>query len=234
MSNINRGAIVRREWPHWVILVGLFAASAVAWDRVPERIATHWNIRGEVDGYGARLEGLLLVPLIALGMYLLLALLPRIDPARANYASFSGPYVVIRAAFTTMMAGIHALLLATALGYAVNVGRWIPVGVGLLFIVLGNVLGKVRPNYFVGVRTPWTLGSARSWEKTHRAGGRLFVIGGLGLAIAALIGQPWLFAIVGIASGGALVWLIYYSYVEWRADPDRVPVTATKPDVEER
>ena len=233
-SHSGIAAFVRREWPHWLLIVALFVASAWAWNRVTLPIPTHWNIRGEVDGHGGRFEGLLLVPLIAVGLYALLLVLPRIDPARANYASFTGAYTVIRATFALLTAGLHAVLLATALGYPVDAGRWIPAGVGLMFVVLGSVLGKVRPNYFVGVRTPWTLASAKSWEQTHRAGGRVFVLAGLGMVLAALLMQPWFFAAVGLLSGGALMWLLYYSYAVWRTDPDRVPVTGTLPPREGR
>ena len=109
MMNINLSTAARREWPFWILLVAMFAASAVAWDRVTLPIPTHWNIQGEVDGYGGRFEGLLLVPLLATGMYALLLGLPFLDPARANYASFAGPYRVMRAALAVMLAGLHAL-----------------------------------------------------------------------------------------------------------------------------
>jgi len=233
-STSGTGAFARREWPHWLVILGLFAASAWAWGRVTLPMPTHWNIRGEVDGYGGRFEGLLLVPLIAAGLYVLLLVLPRLDPGRANYASFAEPYAVIRLALTATMAAVHLLVLATALGYAVDAGRWIPVGMGALFIVMGNVMGKVRPNYFVGIRTPWTLASARSWEKTHRLGGRLFVIGGVALIIAALVQQAWLLAAVGAYGALSLVWMFVYSWREWRADTDRVSVTGTRPASEER
>ncbi|MGE3857790.1 MAG: SdpI family protein [Dehalococcoidia bacterium] len=233
-SRSDGGALLRHEWPHWLVLLGMFGASAWAWGRVTPPIPTHWNIRGEVDGYGGRFEGLLLVPLIAAGLYVMLLVLPRIDPGRANYASFAGPYAVLRYALTVMMAGMHGLLLATALGYPVDMGRWIPVGVGALLVLLGNILGKVRPNYFVGIRTPWTLASARSWEKTHRLGGRLFVLGGAGMIVAALVRQPWVFVVMGVYGAVALVWMFAYSWREWRADTDRVPVTGTRPASEER
>lgn len=227
-------AFVRREWPHWLALTAMFAASAWAWGRVTLPIPTHWNVRGEVDGYGGRFEGLLLTPLITLALYVLLLLLPRIDPGRANYASFAGPYAVIRASLTVMMGGMHGLLVATALGYPVDAGRWIPVGVGALLVVLGNVMGKVRPNFFVGIRTPWTLTSTRSWEKTHRVGGWLFVVGGALLALASLIGRPEVLVATGVFGAGSLVWLFYYSWREWRRDPDRVSVTGTRPASEDR
>jgi uncharacterized membrane protein len=230
----DRSAFVRREWPHGLALTAMFAGSAWAWERVTPPIPTHWNFRGEVDGYGGRFEGLLLVPLIALGLYVLLLVLPRIDPGRANYASFAEPYAVIRFALTATMVAVHLLVLATALGYPVDAGRWIPVGVGVLFLVMGNVMGKVRPNYFVGIRTPWTLASARSWEKTHRVGGRLFVIGGAALIVAALVQQTWLLVAVGAYGVLSIVWMFVYSWREWRADTERVSVTGTRPASEDR
>jgi len=232
MSNLS--AFVRREWPHWLVFAAMFGASAWAWARVTPPIPTHWNFRGEVDGIGGRFEGLLLMPLIALGVYLLLLVLPRIDPARANYASFTGPYALMRAALAAMFGAMHGLLIATALGYPVDAGRWIPVGVGVMLVVMGNIMGKVRPNYFVGIRTPWTLASARSWEKTHRVGGRLFVIAGALLVVAALIQVPALLVALGVFGAVVIVWLFYYSYAVWRTDPDRVPVTGTRPASEDR
>ena len=226
--------LARRDWPHWLVIAAMFVASALIYPGAPDRIPTHWNIRGEVDGHGGRIEGLFLVPVIALGMYALLVVLPRLDPGRANYASFSGPYAVIRLALTATMAGVHALILATVLGYAVDAGRWMPLGIGLLFVVLGNVMGKVRPNYFVGIRTPWTLASARSWEQTHRVGGRLFVISGAALMLAALIDVPAAFIAVGVFGAGSLLWTVYLSYRVWRDDPERVPVTGTRPAPEDR
>lgn len=225
----NWSAFARREWPHWGVIVAMLAASALAWNHVTPPIPVHWDLRGNVNGTAGRFEGLLFLPLITIGVYTLLLVVPRFDPGRANYASFAGPYAAIRGAITALMGATHGLLLATALGYDVNAGRWIPLLVGLMFIVLGNALGKVRPNYFVGIRTPWTLARARSWEKTHRAGGRLFVVEGFALVVAAMITQSWAFVATAVFGGGALVWLIVYSYLEWRADPDRVPVTGTRP-----
>ncbi|MDA0301544.1 MAG: SdpI family protein [Chloroflexi bacterium] len=233
-TRFHPGAFMRREWPHWCALIAMFTASAWAWEHVTLPIPTHWNFRGEVDGYGGRFEGLLLTPLITLGLYVLLLLLPRIDPGRANYASFTGPYAVIRASLTLMMGGMHALLVATALGYPVDAGRWIPVGAGALLVVMGNVMGKVRPNFFVGIRTPWTLTSTRSWEKTHRMGGWLFLVAGVLLAAGSLSGVPEVMIGVGVFGAASLVWLIYYSWREWRRDPDRVSVTGTRPASEDR
>ena len=141
----------------------MFLASAVAWNRVTPPIPIHWGIRGQPDGFGGRFEGLLLIPLIAVGLYALLLALPRFDPARANYASFSGPYRLMRRVLTALLGIVHALMVASALGMSVDVARWVPFTAGVAFVVLGNLLGKMRPNYFVGIRTPWTLPSCTDY-----------------------------------------------------------------------
>ncbi|MEI6665988.1 MAG: SdpI family protein [Chloroflexota bacterium] len=219
----------RVEWPHLLVLAAMFAAAAWAWPQATPPIPIHWDLHGQPNGYGGRFEGLLLVPLLASGVYLLLLLLPRIDPARANYESFAGPFRVIRLAITIALGAMQAFVISVALGSTENPGRWVPVGVGLLLIVIGNVMGKVRPNYFVGVRTPWTLASARSWEATNRLGGRVFVVGGVGLAIAGYLGNAPLLIALGIAAAASFVWLMWVSYREWRDDPDRIPATGTRP-----
>jgi uncharacterized membrane protein len=221
--------LLRREWPHLLLLAAMFIVSAAAWPLVTEPAPVHWNARMEVDRYGGRFEALLLLPLVALGVYLLLAVLPRLDPARANYASFAGSYALIRFATLLVMAVIHGMIVASALGVAINAGLVIPPAVGLLFILIGAVMGKLRPNYFAGVRTPWTLASAKSWTLTHRLAGRLFVAYGLAMMAMGLVQQPW-FILGGMALLFiSIAWLVYYSYRVWRDDPDRVPATATEP-----
>jgi uncharacterized membrane protein len=114
--------------------------------------------------------------------------------------------------------GLHLIVLRAALGYPVVMERVLPLGIGILFIVIGNLLPRARPNWFVGIKTPWTLSSDRVWEKTHRLGGRVFVLGGLISVLAALFFPQWahfiLFAVVLLCSAGAMV----YSYVEWRRE----------------
>ena len=219
----------RSEWPHLLVIAAMFAAAAWAWPQATPPIPIHWDLNGNANGYGGRFEGLLLVPPLALGIYALLLALPRIDPARANYESFAGPVSVIRLAITVALGAMEVFVISVALGYEGNPGRWIPVGIGLLLVVIGNVMGKVRPNYFVGVRTPWTLANARSWEATNRLGGRVFVLGGVGLAIAGYLGNAPLLIALGVAAAASFVWLMWVSYREWRDDPDRVPATGTRP-----
>ena len=217
----------RTEVPQWLLLVAMFVAAAVVWPRAPERIPVHWGVSGAPDRFGGKAEGLLLLPLIALGVYVLMLVLPRLDPSRANYAAFAGAYAAIRICIPAMLAAVYAAVLLASRGQEVSVSHLVPAIVGLGLLGCGSVMGKVRPNWFVGIRTPWTLSSRLAWTRTHRLGG--WVLMGIGalLALAGLSGIPALLvtAIAG-ASGGAL-WLFVYSYFVWRSDPDRVPPLGT-------
>jgi len=212
------------------IVGAMLAWAGWAWQTTPERVPVHWNVHGQVDGWGGRFEGLLLLPLIAIGIYLLLRFIPRIDPGRANYAQFAGAYAVIRLAVIAVMAGIYVATQLEARGTHVSVGNLMPVLMGALFVVLGGVLGKVRPNWFVGVRTPWTLSSKTSWVRTHRLAGWLFVGSGVAVVLAGLLLSPEAaFVVLMVAIFGSAITSIVYSYFVWRDDPDKIPPSGTLP-----
>lgn len=226
----------KREWEivQLVILAAMFVVAAVAWGSAPDKIPIHWNAAGQVDGYGGKFMGLLLTPLMTLGIYLLLKYIPRIDPARRNYETFASTYLLIRVAMLVYMAFIYVVLvLAIGREETFPVGDLITGSVGLLFIVLGAVMGKFRPNWFAGIRTPWTLTSKRSWTKTHRVGGRVFVATGVATMIGAFIGGPWAVYAMFIIMIPGLIFLVAYSYFVWRDDPDRVAAQDVKPADEE-
>ena len=219
----------RTEWPHWLLLAVMFVLAATTWGSSPERIPVHWNIAGHVDRWGGKFEGLLAVPLLALGIYALLLVVPRLDPGRANYAAFAGPYATIRLGTLVVLAVIYALVVLWVRGVRVNMEVWVPLIVGGLFVVVGNVLGKVRPNWFVGVRTPWTLSSKVSWTRTHRAGGWLFVLMGVLFMVTAVLRSAWAVWVLLGASVVGVAGLIVYSYVQWRRDPEKTPPAGTRP-----
>ena len=211
----------RLELGMLLVIAAMFAAAAAVWPSAPDAIPVHWNVSGEVDRYGGRFEGLLLLPLAALVIYLLMRYLPRIDPLRANYARFSGAYTAIRAAVLVLMAGIYGMVIAWVQQKPVDMSKLVPAALGGLFLLLGSVLGKVKPNWFVGIRTPWTLSSARSWERTHRLGGWLF----MGLGLLFLLTGVFGLGRAGVGVFGAMlavvVVLFVYSYFVWRADPEK-------------
>lgn len=168
----------KQEWPLLAILFLTFLAAAMAYPMMPDRVPIHWNAAGEVDGYGSRTFGTFFLPVLNVGMYLLFLVLPKLDPRKENYVKFGGAYRFIRYTIHLFLVYIFAITLMASLGYGVSIDRLVPLGVALLFIVLGNYMGKIRHNYFVGFRLPWTLANEEIWKKTHQFGSKAMVIGG--------------------------------------------------------
>jgi uncharacterized membrane protein len=201
-----------------LLILASAAFSIAVWSRLPERMPVHWGVRGEVNGYGSRAQGAFLLPIIMLGLWLLLRFLPRIDPRRANYAKFADTYELLVDSLVTLFAVMHVALIGAALGWPVSMERVAPALIGLQFIVLGNALPRARPNWWFGIRTPWTLSNDRVWTRTHRVGGYLMAGAGVVLLIAAALPGTWTFALgvaAAIAAGfGSLV----YSYFAWKQE----------------
>jgi uncharacterized membrane protein len=219
----------KAELPLLLLLVGMFVLAAVTWSTAPERIPMHWGLRGEVDRYGGRVEGLLMLPALAVFVYLLMLFLPRIDPGRLNYERFAGAYYTIRASVMVVFAMIYGVIHLWIRGVQVDMPKFVGLLVGGMFFLFGNVLGKIRPNWFFGVRTPWTLSSKRAWTRTHRLAGWVFILGGIAVMAAGVLQTA---AAVGVATGVLVVGLVaatVYSYLVWRTDPDRVPPAGTLP-----
>lgn len=211
----------RNEWFSILLIAGMFIASALAWSGAPDSIPVHWGITGEADRYGGKFEGLLLTPIMTVGIYLLLLFIPRIDPRRANYEKFADVYRIIRIVMVVFMAGLHGAIITSVFGADLNIGMAVMVMVGIMLAVLGNYFGKLKPTWFVGIRTPWTLTSELSWNKTHRLGGKLFVALGLLLATTGIIGSEWMFYLVFGLLFLMIIFLVIYSYYIWKSDPDR-------------
>lgn len=208
-----------------VVVVAMLAMAAYAWMALPPgaEVPIHWGADGTVDGYASKTVGLLLLPLTAAGVAALLAFIPRFEPRRANLERSGKAYGAIWVAVLLLLAGVQAIVVATALGASVDMSRLMLFGVGGLYLVIGNYLPKVRPNYMMGIRTPWTLTSDVAWTKTHRVGGRLFVLEGLIFILLGIVGVSPEWLAVGIIAGIVLllVVLFAYSYQVWKADPEK-------------
>lgn len=207
-----------RKWLPAVLILATLVFSIAVYNRLPERMVIHWSISGEPDGYGSRGLGAFLLPLVALGMWGLLMVLPKLDPRSANIEKFRDTYDVFVLAVIAVMCVLHVGVVGSALGWPLPVGRLAPISIGALFVVLGNLLPRFRSNFFFGIRTPWTLSSDTVWTKTHRVGGYVMVLIGLLLVVAGTIGSPRWF-LVAICGAIAMVTVVLvYSYVVWRAE----------------
>ena len=211
---------MRKWYPALLVAVTMIAA-AIVYPRLPDRVPTHWNFRGEVDGYGPKWVSTWLIPVVILGLWGLLRLLPTIDPRRANYAKMEGTYELLVNVALTILAAIQFTLLAATLGMTSAVPRLLPAIFGVALIVLGNALPRARPNWWFGIRTPWTLSNDRVWERTHRVGGYLIAVAGLLIVGASLLPLAFTGAIIGAVVGVAAVASVVYSYVVWRQEPSR-------------
>ncbi len=205
--------ILRQDWPLVFVLSGLVVAAFVIFPLLPERVPMHWNAAGEVDRYGSRFTGAFAIPFLTVGIYVGMLLLPLIDPRRANYTKFQTAYRALRTGLVLFLTVLYAAVTASALGYDVNISRVIPMALGVFFIIIGNYLTQVRHNYFVGIRTPWTLASEEVWRRTHRLGGFLFVAAGIISIFAALVPGPLSFWVTIAAVIGAAVVAVVYSAV---------------------
>lgn len=209
MRNRNFGFIV-------AILAAAF--SAWAWPRLPDVVTTHWGFDGQPNGYSPRWVAAVLLPLFLLALPLIFRILPRIDPRGENYAKFGDAFWLIGNSVVLFLAGVHGVVLLNAMGTPVDINLVIGVGVGLLFMVIGNFMGKMQPNWFMGVRTPWTLASESVWRKTHRTAGWLFAGAGLIIAVAAFIPSVPTVAVMGVAIAIAAIIPVVQSYVLWRRE----------------
>jgi len=206
------------------IITSMLLLSAWAWRVLPEgaRMPVHWNAAGEIDRYGSLFEGLLLIPLISVGLAALLMALPLFEPRQSNLLQSSRAYIITSAGILLFMLCLHAAMILAAMGKPVNVPRVVLAVTGILFIVIGNLFGQVRSNYFFGVRTPWTLSSELSWNKTHRFSGRLFMLHGLLVVLCAFLASEAVG--LGVLLGGLFAITavsMVYSYRIWKADPDK-------------
>jgi uncharacterized membrane protein len=207
------------------LIVGMAAFSAWAWNLIPDgaQVPVHWNIEGHADRYGSKVEALLAMPAVAAVLTALLLFLPRIDPRRANIEASGKFWNAVAIAIVALLAYVHVFLILNAMGRSVDVLNGMIPGLCALFVVIGNYLSKTRSNWFAGVRTPWTLSSEYSWEKTHRWTGRLFVATGIVDAVVWLAAGPRIAMGVLLASLLATtIAAIALSYVFWKNDPDRI------------
>lgn len=163
----------------WLIIVLSFGLALYGYQNLPDQIASHWNFRGEVDGYASKTFGAWFGPILLIGMYALFIILPYFDPQKKRYEEFATTYNIFRFIIIFFFFLIYAATLLFNLGYPLDIGKLIPALIGILFIIMGNYLGKIKFNWFMGIRTPWTMSSENVWNKTHRYGGWLFVALGI-------------------------------------------------------
>lgn len=194
-----------------------FILSIYLYPRVPEQMATHWDASGEVNGYMSKFWGLFFMPLIMAGLALFFLVVPRIDPRKANFEKFSRRYEGFIVLMLLFLLAVHVQVLLWNIGIEISPNSVLPVGIGLLFYYIGILTENAEQNWFVGVRTPWTLSSKKVWKRTNRLAGKLFKIAGIAALFGLFFPELMVYFILGPALLVAFV-TVFYSYLEYRKE----------------
>jgi len=204
-----------------VLTAAVFVAILIAYPQLPIQVPTHWNMQGQANDYSAKWTLFLIGPGLMAGILLLFYFLPWLSPKHWEVDTFQPTYLYIMVVLVSMLAYFTGVSLWVGLGHAANVDRAVVGGICLLFALLGNVMGKVRRNFYIGVRTPWALANERVWNATHRFAARTFVLGGvIGLALTAIGVKGWLpfAALMASALVPVLYSLVVYKRLERRGE----------------
>jgi uncharacterized membrane protein len=206
---------------HAVILVLVLTAvmTLIVYPVMPDVVASHWNTTGDVNGTLPKFWGLVIIPLLMCVFCALLVVLPRIDPLRDNYRKFQDYYDGLVLVFAAFLFFIQLEIILWGLGIRVSPNLTMPVMMGILFIYIGFLLEHAEPNWFVGIRTPWTLSSDSVWRKTHAVGATLFKLAGVVSMIGVLAGMyAWLFILIPAIA--VACYTVVYSYYEFRKEQE--------------
>ena len=204
-------------WGAAAVILAAMVGTVVAYPKLPNIVPMHWNAHGQVNGWGPKWSVFLTGPGLMIAFTLLFSALPRLSPRKFEVDSFRRTYLYIMIVIVAMLAYVHLLVLIFALGFALDVSRAIVGGVCLLIALLGNVLGKVRRNFYVGVRTPWTIADERVWNATNRLAARTFFTGGLLGLLGVILHAPfwWPIAVIGAAALIPVIYsLVFYKQLE--------------------
>jgi immunity protein, SdpI family len=200
-----------------LFLLMLLAAFLWLYPQMPALVPVHWNVHGQINGYATPIRAVATPMIIIAFLALLTLVLPAISPRGFEITPFVSVFVIV-------MLAAQAFVLITALGVLLNAAghptgrfmiRMLPVGV--LLMIIGNYMGKLRKNFFAGIRTPWTLANDEVWERTHRIGGWLFMLAGLIVVVASLVNAPVAFS-VGVILAAALIPAVYSYFVYRRVE----------------
>jgi len=197
------------------LIIAAFILGIVLSPYLSDLVPSHWNAQGQIDDWSSKEFIIFFFPVFALLIYLLMTFLPLIDPLKKNYSSFSDAYFWLRTFFTAFFIALYLFMLSAGLGFFLNVTLFMPILFSLLFIILGVFMPKIKKNYFVGIKTPWTIHSEQVWDKTHEFSGKLYIVTGL-LSLLGIFAQDYAFFIfISLAILSAVI-SAAYSYIVFK------------------
>ena len=203
-----------------ILILISFGLGIYFYPQMPDKMASHWNIKGEADGYMSKFWGLFLMPIILLGLFLLFILIPKIDPLKENIAKFRKYFDGFIVLIMVFLFYIYLLSIAWNLGKRFDMGQMMVPALGILFYYCGILTENAKRNWFIGIRTPWTLSSESVWDKTHKIGGKLFKIAGL-IAFLGIFFPNYAFYFILVPVLLAAFYTITYSYFDYQKETKR-------------
>jgi uncharacterized membrane protein len=199
------------------IIIISFTIGIYYYPQMPEKLASHWNAQGQVDGYMSKFWGLFLMPIISVGLLLLFILIPRIDPLKSNIQQFREYYDGFVVLIMVFLFYLYLLTIFWNSGYTFNMITFLSPAFAILFYYSGILIENARRNWFIGIRTPWTLSSDKVWDKTHKIGGRLFKIAGI-LSLLAIFFESYAIYIIIVPVIIVTIYTVLYSYFEYQKE----------------
>jgi len=190
------------------IIAIMFIIGIIIYPMMPEKVASHWNEKGEINDYSSKFIGTFLMPLIGLAIYLLFLIIPKLDNKRIK--SFKNVYNKFVIFILFFLLYIYILTLLPNLGFGVNMSEFIILGIGIMFFYMSNIFTKIKQNHIMGIKTPWTLTSKNCWNKTHELGSKIFKV--IGILFIIIIFIPKLFSIPIIILILSIIYIYIYSY----------------------
>lgn len=199
-----------------IIMLIPMVVGLLLWNRLPELVPSHWGIDGQVDSWSSKAFAVFGFPGLLLAIHWVCVLVSSADPGSKNYHPKMLTLVLWICPVLSLV--LSTLVYATALGCGLNVEIIMPILVGLMFIIVGNLLPKCRRSYTLGIKLPWTLASEENWNKTHRVGGKTWVIGGVFTLATAFLGSFWLLLAVLVVMVGVPTVYSYWYYSKFEKD----------------
>lgn len=197
------------------IIILSFILGVCLYPQMPEKMASHWNAQGEVNGHLPKFWGLFLGPLVSVGLFLLFTVIPKIDPLKHNIEEFRKYYDGFVVLIILFLFYVYILTILWNMGVKFSIVQMLAPAFAILYYYCGVLSENAKRNWFVGIRTPWTLSSERVWEKTHKIGGKLFKASGV-IAFIGTFFQNYALFFILVPVILVAVYTIVYSYVEYR------------------
>jgi uncharacterized membrane protein len=211
---------LKKELPLIAIVLLPFMYLAYIWNQLPTEVPMHWDIKGEIDRYGDKTELILIPLLLPLLVYIIFLVIPKIDP-KNKLNKMGNKLQTLKFLMTTFMSILALFIIYSAKNQSITNPNYIVLLIGILYIILGNYFKTIRANYFIGIRTPWTLESEIVWKETHKLGGKMWFVGGIIVVLSSLIlDKKPNFTLFAIITGIITIIPIVYSYILFKKEKE--------------